>query len=90
MSTETKNANGPFYKKTLSRLRISVFENVSEKDNKIRFSTYIQRTYKAANGEWRLGAFSEEDLDDLPTAVKLAQEQIAERKARYSKEQLAA
>jgi len=69
MSTETKNANGPFYKKTHARLRISVFENVSEKDAKIRFSTYIQRTYKNANGEWKLGAFSEEDLDDLPKAV---------------------
>jgi hypothetical protein len=89
MSTETKNANGPFYRKTLGRLQISVFENVSEKDGKIRFGTYIQRTYKNANGEWRLGAFSEEDLDDLPKAVELAREQIAERKARYSKQQAA-
>jgi hypothetical protein len=89
MKTETKNANGPFYRKTHSRLQISVFENVSEKDGKIRFSTYIQRTYKDAKGEWRLGAFSEEDLDDLPTAVKLAQEQIADRKTRYSKQQAA-
>ena len=90
MSTQTKNANGPFYRKTLGRLQISVFENVSEKDGKIRFSTYIQRTYKNGNGEWRLGAFSEEDLDDMPKAVELAQEQIRERKGRYSKEQLAA
>jgi len=89
MTTETKKANGPFYRKTHSRLQISVFENVSEKDGKIRFSTYIQRTYNK-NGEWKLGAFSEEDLDDMPTAVKLAQEQIAERKELYSKQQLAA
>jgi hypothetical protein len=89
MTKKTKKADGPFYRKTHGRLQISVFENVSEKDGKIRFSTYIQRTYKNANGEWRLGAFSEEDLDDLPTAVKLAQEQIAERKTHYSKQQAA-
>jgi hypothetical protein len=62
---------------------------VSEKDGKIRFSTYIQRTYKNANGEWRLGAFSEEDLDDLPKAIELAQEQIEGRKTHYSKQQAA-
>lgn len=90
MKTKTKkNANGPFYRKTLGRLQISVFENVSEKDGKIRYSTYIQRTYKTESGEWKLGAFSEEDLDDLPKAVKLAQEQIEERKALYSKQQAA-
>jgi hypothetical protein len=88
MSTETKNANGPFYRKTLGRLQISVFENVSEKDGKIRFGTYIQRTYNK-NGEWKLGAFSEEDLDDMPKAVELAKEQIAERKTHYSKQQAA-
>jgi hypothetical protein len=88
MSTETKNANGPFYRKTHGRLQISVFENVSEKDGKIRFGTYIQRTYNK-NGEWKLGAFSEEDLDDMPKAVELAKEQIAERKANYSKQQAA-
>jgi len=88
MSTETKNANGPFYRKTHGRLQISVFENVSEKDGKIRFGTYIQRTYNK-NGEWKLGAFSEEDLDDMPKAVELAKEQIAERKALYSKQQAA-
>lgn len=89
MPTTTKKANGPFYRKTLGRLQISIFENVSEKDGMIRFSTYIQRTYKNANGEWRLGAFSEEDLDDLPKAIELAQEQIEERKTRYSKQQAA-
>lgn len=88
MSTETKNANGPFYRKTHGRLQISVFENVSEKDGKIRFGTYIQRTYNK-NGEWKLGAFSEEDLDDMPKAVELAKEQISERKALYSKQQAA-
>ena len=90
MTKKTKQANGPFYRKTLGRLQISVFENVSEKDGKIRFSTYIQRTYKNENGEWKLGAFSEEDLDDMPKAVALALEQIEERKASYSKQQLAA
>ena len=89
MSTKSKKANGPFYRKTHARLQISVFENVSEKDGKIRFSTYIQRTYKNANGEWRLGAFSEEDLDDMPKAVELAKEQISERKTHYSKQQAA-
>jgi hypothetical protein len=61
---------------------------VSEKDGKIRFGTYIQRTYNK-NGEWKLGAFSEEDLDDMPKAVELAKEQIAERKANYSKQHAA-
>jgi hypothetical protein len=89
MTKKTKNANGPFYRKTLGRLQISIFENVSEKDGKIRFSTYIQRTYNK-DGVWKLGAFSEEDLDDVPQAVSLAQEQIKERKASYSPQQLAA
>jgi hypothetical protein len=90
MSKKTKQASGPFYKKTLGRLQISVFENVSEKDGKIRFSTYIQRTYLNSNKEWKVGAFSEEDLDNMPIAAALAIEQIKERKASYSKQQLAA
>ena len=90
MSTETKNAKGPFYRKTHGRLQISVFENVSEKDGKIRFSTYIQRQYKNGKGEWKTGAFSEMDLDDLAKAREMAVKQIKELKARYSKQQLAA
>lgn len=90
MTKKTEQATGPIYKKRLGRLQISIFENLSEKDGKIRFSTYIQRTYKTDSGEWRVGSFSEEDLDDMPKAAALAKELIEERKASYSKQQLAA
>ena len=87
MTTQTKTTNGPIYKKRHGRLQITVFEDLSE-DGKIRFSTYIQRNYKNGDGEWKVGAFSQMDLDDLPKARELALEQIEERKARYSKQQL--
>lgn len=87
MATQTKSTSGPIYKKRHGRLQVSVFEDLSE-DGKIRFSTYIQRNYKNGDGHWKVGAFSEEDLDDLSKARDLALEQIKERKARYSKKQL--
>lgn len=89
-TSKSKQANGPFYANSYGRLRISVFENVSEKDGKIRFSTHIQRNYKDANGQWKTGGLSEEDLDNMPKAVEIAKEQIKERQASYSKQQLAA
>jgi hypothetical protein len=87
MTTQTKKTNAPIFKKRHGRLQVSVFEDLSE-DGRIRFSTYIQRNYKSGDGHWKVGAFSEEDLDDLSKARELAQEQIKQRKTRYSKQQL--
>ena len=89
MASQTKNTKGPVYKARLNRLQISIFEDVAD-DGQIRFSTYIQRQYKNGNGEWKTGAFSEMDLDDLAKARDMAVKQIKELKARYSKQQLAA
>jgi hypothetical protein len=89
MATQKKNTNGPVYKARQGRLQISIFEDVSE-DGQIRFSTYIQRQYKTDKGEWKTGAFSEMDLDDLAKAREMATKQIKELKARHSKQQLAA
>jgi hypothetical protein len=89
MASQTKNTKGPVYKARLNRLQISIFEDVAE-DGQIRFSTYIQRQYKNAKGEWKTGAFSEMDLDDLAKAQKMAVKQIEDIKTRYSKQQLAA
>lgn len=87
MTTQTQTTNGPIYRKRHGRLQVSVFEDLSD-DGKIRFSTYIQRNYKNGDGQWKVGAFSEADLDDLSKARDLALEQIKERKTRYSKQQL--
>lgn len=87
MTNKTKPTNAPVYKKRHGRLQISIFENLSE-EGKINFSTYIQRNYKNGDGQWKTGAFSEMDLDDLVQAKQLAVEAIKERKGRYSNQQL--
>ena len=74
-------------KTRLGRLQVSVFENLSD-DGKIRFSTYIQRNYKAHDGNWKQGALSEMDLDDLAKARELAVAEIQQRKENYSNQQL--
>lgn len=86
MATQTKTKNAPVYKGREGRLQVSIFEDTS-KDGKIRFSTYIQRLYKSADGQWKTGAFSGQDLDDLAKARDLALAQIKRRTARYSKQQ---
>lgn len=87
MATQTTTKKGPVARKRHGRLQISVFEDLSD-DGKIRFSTYIQRSYKAGDGQWKVGAFSEIDLDDLAKAREIALEQINQRKASYSPQQL--
>ena len=89
MASQKKNTKGPVYKGREGRLQISIFEDVSD-EGQIRFSTYIQRQYKNDKGEWKTGAFSEQDLDDLGKARDIAVKQIKEIKTRYSKQQLAA
>jgi hypothetical protein len=89
MASQTKNTKGPVYKARQGRLQISIFEDVSD-DAQVRFSTYIQRQYKNGDGQWKTGAFSEMDLDDLAKAREMAVKQIKELKTRYSKQQLAA
>ncbi|MEQ8212223.1 MAG: hypothetical protein RH917_20655 [Lacipirellulaceae bacterium] len=89
MTKKKQKSNGPIYRTRLGRLQISVFENLSQ-DGSIYFSTYIQRNYKAGDGTWKTGAFSEEDLDDLNKAGEIAREKIELKKASYSKQQLAA
>lgn len=87
MTTRTTSNNGPIYKKRHGRLQVSVFENLSD-DGRIHFSTYIQRNYQNDAGEWKQGAFSEEDLDDLAIARQLAMEHIQQRRTLYSEQQL--
>lgn len=81
------NSNKPFTAKQ-GRLRITVFENVSDK-GKVSWATYIRRPYKSGQ-EWKDGAFYEEDLDDLLKARNKAQAHIATRKEAIGPSQLAA
>jgi len=81
------NSNKPFTTKQ-GRLRITVFENISDK-GRVSWSTYIRRPYQSQNG-WKDGAFSEEDLDDLRKARQKALQYIAARKKAIGPSQLAA
>ncbi|MCO6042694.1 hypothetical protein NG895_02130 [Aeoliella sp. ICT_H6.2] len=85
MGNTQDNRQTPF-RKRVGRLNVTVFENVSKK-GEIYFSTYIQRRYET-NGTWKEGPLSEFDLDDLPVATQMAQQYIANQKAKYSKQQL--
>jgi len=82
---KNNNKQEPF-RKRVGRLNVTVFENLSKK-NEIYFSTYIQRRYET-NGVWKEGPLSEQDLEDLPQAKQVAEAYIAEQKQRYSKQQL--
>ena len=83
----TNNSSKPYTAKQ-GRLRITVFENVSDA-GEVSFATYIRRPYLSGQG-WKDGAFSEEDLDDLDKAKKLVRQYIAKRKKEIGPSQLAA
>lgn len=87
MTQNTTNSNKPFTAKQ-GRLRITVFENVND-EGTVSWATYIRRPYKSGD-EWKDGAFSEEDLDDLQKAQKKARDYIATRKKAIGPSQLAA
>jgi hypothetical protein len=88
MTKNTTNNSSKPYTAKLGRLRITVFENVSDA-GQVTFATYIRRPYLSGQG-WKDGAFSEEDLDDLVKARKQALQYIANRKKEIGPSQLAA
>lgn len=88
MKENTKNNSSKPFTAKQGRLRITVFENVTDAGT-VTFATYIRRPYLSTQG-WKDGAFSEEDLDDLVNAKKLALQYIAKRKKEIGPSQLAA